>query len=202
MGNVRSAAITSWAITRFDPSVVVLVGIAGGVKKDGNDRLLGDVIVPQQFVEYDYGKQEDGSFQPRYQTFRPSPTLLDSASEAAAGEWYKRKKIASRPDGTKRVVPAVLCGVVLSGQRVVADDEFADGLKEEWSEVVGFEMEAAGAATAVYELGQRAEFVLIKGVSDWADRKKADDGWRAYAADSAAAFLVNLLAEVFNDMTP
>lgn len=48
-GNRRSAMITQWAIDHLNPRVILLLGIAGGIKKK-NDRLLGDLVIPEFYV--------------------------------------------------------------------------------------------------------------------------------------------------------
>jgi hypothetical protein len=53
-------------------------------------------------------------------------------------------------------------------------------------------MEAFGIALAAYESDAAPGFILIKGVSDWADPAK-DDAWQRYAAESAARFAVALV---------
>lgn len=89
--------------------------------------------------------------------------------------------------------PLVHFGVGLSAQQVVTDPNLVAELNENWPEAIGIEMEAVGSAMVVYENGSEIELLMIKGISDWADPNKADDLWRGYAADAAAAFAKELL---------
>jgi hypothetical protein len=45
----------------------------------------------------------------------------------------------------------------------------------------------------IYENGCKVEFLMIMGISDWADPNKADGFWRDYATDAAAAFAQELM---------
>jgi len=64
-GNTRAAAVTMWAITQLKPRYILLLGIAGGIEKK-NERMLGDVLIPELFVEYDHGKATAEGFERRY----------------------------------------------------------------------------------------------------------------------------------------
>jgi len=118
------------------------------------------------------------------------------ARETEKLDWGKRIQ-SKRPDGThKRVNTLAHFGVLMSGQQVVTDSDLVSKLQKDWPETVGLEMESVGAAMAVYENDDSATFLMIKGISDWADPKKADNLWRDYAADAAAAFAAHLLTRV------
>lgn len=96
----------------------------------------------------------------------------------------------ARPDGkTGRVIPQVHFGVIGSGQKVVSNPEFIKELKGAWPELIGVEMEAVGVALAAYSSEQAPGFLVVKGISDWADPSK-NDGWQAYASE---AFVASLL---------
>jgi adenosylhomocysteine nucleosidase len=51
MGKVRAAAETQFAIDRFTPEYLVNFGSAGGVNRD---RRVGDIVVGEKCVEYDF----------------------------------------------------------------------------------------------------------------------------------------------------
>ncbi len=65
-----------------------------------------------------------------------------------------------------------------------------------WPALLGVEMEAGGAATAVFQTPQPPGFFMIRGVSDFADQHKGSadvTSWREYACDVAAAYAIGLL---------
>ncbi|WP_414620265.1 hypothetical protein [Calothrix sp. CCY 0018] len=196
MGNSQAAITTQRAINEFNPSQIILAGIAGGVPKE-NSRYLGDIIVGEQIVDYALNKrvqaeQGNSQNQPRYQVYRPARVLLEAAKNLPLQNWAFCVK-AQRPDGTtRRVNPAVHFGVIASGNTVIADQDLRDELQSDWSQLVGIEMEGAGAALAAYESDFMPGIFLVKGMCDWADGSKNDD-WQEYAAETAASFVVGLL---------
>jgi nucleoside phosphorylase len=135
MGNVRSALATQGAITNFNPSHIILAGIAGGIPKD--NRYLGDILVGEQIVYYELGKQiqseqNTSQTQRRYETHRPAKLLLDAAKNVPHQNWVLSVK-TPRPDGTTgRVIPNVHFGVVASGDKVIADPSLRDELQSDW----------------------------------------------------------------------
>ncbi|XYH95543.1 hypothetical protein ACMHYB_48340 [Sorangium sp. So ce1128] len=197
MGNIHSAIAIEQAIAVWNPRNILLTGIAGGLK-DGSNRYLGDVIVAEQVVDYELAKQEADGARRRYQVYRPAKPLLDAARMLPAERWALSVKIA-RPDGTTgRTIPRVHFGVVASGQKVVKDPSLTSELKEDWAQLIGIEMEAAGAAAAAYESGTQPGILLVKSICDWADPGK-DDAWQDYAADAAATFATSLLASLVTE---
>ncbi|OJJ72316.1 hypothetical protein ASPBRDRAFT_41999 [Aspergillus brasiliensis CBS 101740] len=70
MGKVSAAGVAMGLRTSF-PSIelALVVGICGGVPSDPNrqrDIFLGDVILSQAVVEYDFGRQYPSGFQPKH----------------------------------------------------------------------------------------------------------------------------------------
>ncbi|NEP43357.1 MAG: hypothetical protein F6K35_30685 [Okeania sp. SIO2H7] len=83
-------------------------------------------------------------------------------------------------------------GVVASGEKVVADTSTIPELQGTWNKLIGVEMESFGVASAVDRLNSAPGMLMVKGICDWADSSKNDD-WQAYAADVAAAYVINFL---------
>ena len=191
MGNVRSAAVVQRAIAAWNPAHIVLTGITGGVRK-ATERILGDILIPEQVVDYEYGKTRPGESQHRWQVYRPDPGLLRTAKDLSPAFWVPKIK-APRPDGsTGRTNPLVHFGPLLSGQKVVTDPELVRELNDVWVEATGIEMEAIGVALATYVSETAPGFLVVKGISDWADPEKGAS-WRAYAAEAAASLVVTLV---------
>jgi nucleoside phosphorylase len=191
MGNVRAARAATEAIGIWNPAHIILVGYAGGVKKK-NERMLGDVLVADQVVDYELGKETPEGTQRRYQAYRPARPLLDGAKRLPPNTWALSIE-TTRPDGkTGRVVPQAHFGTIASGQKVIINLEMVEELQDDWAELIGVEMEGVGVALAAYESETSPGFLLVKGISDWADPKK-HDGWQQYAAEAAASFTIALL---------
>ncbi|KAJ8126681.1 hypothetical protein O1611_g6957 [Lasiodiplodia mahajangana] len=88
-----------------------------------------------------------------------------------------------RPD-----CPVIHCGLIGSSDKVIKDRQKRDALAKQYG-VLCVEMEAAGA------LHSDIPFLVIRGISDYADSHK-NDQWHSYASLTAAGFAKMLLCKV------
>lgn len=184
MGRVKAAVQTTNAINDLQPEIVLLVGIAGGVRKTVSD--LGDVIVGEQIVDYEQQKIDDGADPIRFDVYRGDRSLLKVAQEVA-DQWTPAMEL-------ERAVN-VKIGPIASGDKVVASAPHMERLLKQWPKLLGVEMEAGGVAAAAWFATSRPRFLMIRGVSDFADQEKntqAVDRVRPLACASAALFAVDL----------
>lgn len=192
MGNAGSAHAATLAISVWNPAAILLVGITGGVVASAPDLRLGDVLVPEQIVGYEQGKQRESGLERRFQVQRSSWTLMQTARGLTPDDWAPWIT-EPRPDGTTgSVVPTVYFDPVLSGEKIVAAEGLTAELLSSWPKAVGIEMEGMGAALAA-DRGE-LDFLMVKAVSDFADPTKADN-WHPYAAEAAARFAVSVLQQ-------
>ena len=190
MGNPGSAQAATLAISVWNPAYIILAGIAGGIRRPGDDLRLGDVLVPDRIVGYESAKIRPEGPEPRYEVLQPDWELLQTARGLDPRDWALGIT-ATRPDGHGgRVVPRAFFGPVFSGEKVLADGATLAGLRKDWGKAIGVEMEGLGVAVASYRGGPG--FLMAKAVSDFADAAK-DDDWHGYAAESAARFAVAVL---------
>ena len=195
MGNTSAAAGTQQVIDAWRPACVLLVGIAGGAAPAA---VLGDVLIADTVVGYEPGRSGADGLRRRPDVHRPAFPLLAAAKTIDPDDWVLTVT-APRPDGSA-VRPATHFGTVLSGEKVIADAATLDDLAGAWPGTIGVEMEGLGVAVAAYRAGAR--FLLVKGVSDRADRHK-DDAWQGYASEAAASFALALLkAAPFSSSVP
>lgn len=191
MGNVQSATAVTQAIDIWNPAAIVLTGIMGGV--EASERYLGDLIVAEQIVGYESGKVKDTGTETRFQVQLPTHGMIEKARHFPPEKWVCDRRTIPRPDGQSgRVIPQVHFGVVASGEKVIADTITVSELQSSWKKLIGVEMEGFGAALAVYQADSAPAMLMVKGICDWANPKKNDE-WQAYAADVAAAYVVNFL---------
>jgi len=186
MGNVEAGIATTQAIDVWNPNLIILVGIMGGVE-NGDERYLGDLIISEQIVGYEQSKITDIGIERRDEVLRPDYTLF----EAAKNFPFNGKTKVPRPDG-KNKLPSIHTGIVASGEKVIADTQTIPELQSNWSKLIGVEMESYGAALAAYKAESRPRFLMVKSICDWANPDK-NDKWQDYAADVAAVFVINLL---------
>jgi nucleoside phosphorylase len=191
MGNVSAAAAARQAIQVWKPDHLLLVGIAGGFRHSTNDLRLGDVLVADQVIGFELARMTPDGTHRKYELYRPDFDLLTAAKSVAGSEWAPNI-MAPRPSGPAggRTKPEAHFGAVLSGEKVFAYGASIDELRQTWPGAVGVEMESLGVALAAYRGG--CGFLMVKGVSDFADETK-DDRWRTYAAQAAAHFAAAIL---------
>ncbi|MCX7922042.1 MAG: 5'-methylthioadenosine/S-adenosylhomocysteine nucleosidase [Clostridia bacterium] len=191
MGNENAAITAAKSIEFFNPEAVIVTGILAGLKKsDKDEKLLGDVIFAEQIVGYEPAKVTQEGTKRRFDVLRSGYHLLMAARNLPMNKWVLESKI-DRPDGD-RIIPKVHFGVILSGDKVVSDTNFADEIKSSWVQAIGLEMEGYGTALAAFQSLNNVEMALIKSICDWASPDKNDE-WQLYAADIAAAYTVALI---------
>lgn len=184
-------AVTSCGIARDETLATLFVGVgtAFGVPSAAN---IGDVLVSDAVLFYDDRRvvDEDGAVVERV---RRSP-------QEASRPWVERmrERVAHSESGQPRIV----VGTLLSGGAVLESPSYRDQLVR-WhsptvspSTIVGGEMEAAGLVAAA---GDRS-WIVVKGVSDWADgaTRRDPDALRRQqqlASRNAAITILEMLAE-------
>ena len=146
---------------------IFAVGVCGGVKCKVD---LGDVVVSTVIQDYSALKIKDGKWINR------SPHW-DITQRTDFHQFLNREA-----NNTK-------LGMVLSSNVLVADAVIQEYLLETYPDAIGFEMEGNGIASACDDM-HKGEIIcmVVKGVSDLADKKK-DDNWQPQAALNAAEAL-------------
>lgn len=166
------------SIQAMRPAAVLMVGIAFGVAP--SKQPIGTILVSKQIQMYELQRvNEDASITLRGDKVTASPMLLNWVSHAEV-DWPE-------------TLPEIKKGLVLSGEKLVDNQDFRDQLVKIAPEAIGGEMEGAG----VYVASQSAkvEWLLVKAICDWADGNKATnkDEQQAEAAKAAAEFTVQML---------
>ncbi|KAL2812177.1 Pfs domain protein [Aspergillus granulosus] len=222
----------------------LMVGIGGGVPKEGVDIRLGDIVISEPtgsyggVVHYDHGKVlTGGEFERKGMLNHPPRCLLTAVSKLKAYHMIHESQVAAflaemnqklspsravrfaRPvqedhlflsdykhidtstkscnacDTTQIIPrrprddydPVIHYGLIASGSQLVADSQRRDDLGREM-DVRCIETEAAG-------LMNSHQFLVIRGICDYADSHKNDE-WQGYAAAAAAAYAKELLLMV------
>lgn len=190
MGRVNAATATSEAIKRWKPKHVVLVGIAGGIA--ARNVALGDLLISEQIVDYELQKITESGIQVRWSVHKASRRLYAAALNVIGDDWTAHIETKRPEAGT----PHIHIGPIASGDKVVAVENVLTEYRSVWPSLIGVEMEAAGVASACFAAARQPEFFMVRGVSDLADgNKNAPEtlGYRAYACDVAATYVVELL---------
>jgi nucleoside phosphorylase len=217
MGTNRTGVVVEKAFGRWDPSIVVLVGIAGGIH---DDIKLGDVVVASEVENYFEGAKASDSagkteFRRAGDSFKTNHALLgrvrnfEFTNRAAYRRWEqicseRRKTLRSDVDalvrdGLLRALPAQREGHIASGPLVVTSKEFTSWIREGDRSCIAIEMEAGGLMIAAHMDTEHRDALVVRGISDFGDERKAKldatggGALRRYAMENAVDFVWALI---------
>ncbi|MFI6226287.1 hypothetical protein ACIBCR_03075 [Micromonospora echinospora] len=184
----HSAALAYQQLRRyFRPPLVLLVGIAGGVRAD---LAVGDVVLSDEVIWYDSRRESAGGPRRRGRIQATAPVLRRRVSD-----FLVRRGTVVRPQPGQEF--HIHRGPIGSGNAVVTDSGSAiRSWLAETHETLAVETEAAGLAQAFYEEVDEDDglrgWMTVRGISDRADRHggHADHG---LAARHAALVMERLL---------
>ena len=195
-GNIDAAVLTTDTVRILRPRVVLMVGVAGGVK----DVQIGDVVASSKIYWSEPGKSEGGLVKSRPDTGPVSAALVQGARAVAAEDsWQSRR----RGDVADAPMPKVLVAPIVVGERVIASSRSADAdrIRARFDDAVAVAMEDVGVTKSADAAG--AAGLAIRGISDLLDDKTAADasGSQQTAAANAAAFAFELLTKLIHAST-
>jgi formylglycine-generating enzyme required for sulfatase activity/nucleoside phosphorylase len=163
------------AIEALTPTCCIMVGIAFGINSDKQH--LGEVLVSQKLQAYEPQKiTGSGKIIARGDRVTASSRLLDKFRSGDM-DW----------NGAK-----VHFGLILSGEILVDNKKFRDGLLALAPEAIGGEMEGAGLYAAANE--SKVDWILVKAICDWADGNKSYK-FQKKAAYNATSFTLHVIQQ-------
>jgi nucleoside phosphorylase len=206
-GRVESSILTTYILSRFQIRLLILCGIAGGLKsisqrqlRSKSDSNLGDVVFAHTLVDTEFKKISSVGVEYRDRVFHVSGQLVDLFTDF----WDERNLSIGRPlalaiKGTHRVEAHI--GMVVSGNKVVASTKDQESIGRRANNVgvdsspLAVEMEGIGVAVAAWRFGYKDKFFMIRGISDFANENKGSDEaiWRHKACNNAALTTVEFL---------
>lgn len=145
IGKVKTAANAQYLIDRFQVGCIFLIGVAGAINPDLQ---VGDIIISDRAIEYDCWQRC------WYQADR---RLIKAAVNAGERLQLKGK---------------LLVGSVLTGDQPCIDADKKSQLRQQFA---GDCVEMEGAAVAHVCYMNTVPFVIIRGISDLADKKAIDE---------------------------
>jgi nucleoside phosphorylase len=219
MGLVPAAIATERLLAEFAVREVAMVGIAGALNDDVG---LGDVVVASKVDSYQQaakavaGEADGVNFLLAGNVFQGPRFLLQVArnlrrmpeSAELFNSWTSatamRREQLGLPSHLVNDAADYVVAPIASGDVVGAASEFARWLRTKRDRTLtAIEMEAAGAAYAAYARIQGVPLLVVRGISDYADERKAEldrvaspqgrGAWRRYATMNATDLLVRIL---------
>lgn len=175
------------AVPILKPKAVFYVGICASLNE--RKAKLGDVVVSRELATYSSIKQTEKGIEDRNQKVPIRRNLLKLIQHIGNG-W---KPPLKKP--TDLEVEVRKDSVFLSGPEVVDSKKRRDELIRRTSVATAIECEGEGLLAAAHDLD--IEWIIIKGVSDYADGKKSQtDSWRPFASIMAASVVAHTLKDV------
>jgi nucleoside phosphorylase len=194
--NAAAAASLTQAIGEWNPSVVMFVGVAGGVPGEVD---LGDVVAATMVYDYEVGKDTAEGFVTRELQHRSAFRLRQRASLSATSDTWRRRVLAAAPALATQRDFNVKVEPIAAGSKVVAsaESETFALISRAAPRAVAVEMEGAGFLEACQRF-PHVDGIVIRGISDLLGGKADTDkqGWQKHAAANAAAFAFELLDQL------
>ncbi|PHN02322.1 5'-methylthioadenosine/S-adenosylhomocysteine nucleosidase family protein [Flavilitoribacter nigricans] len=180
---------TERAIRDWEPTVVLLVGIAGSIKDAG----IGDLVIASKAYGYDAGKETEKGYVARPDVVPTTPLMLELAKKVKHDKQWQRFATGTG------YTPEIYFGPIAAGDKVVAftGSKTYEIIKTHFNDTLAVEMESIGFAKIClhYPLIQ---CLNIRGISDQVDGKSHADagGSQPKAAAVAAAFMRGFIDEL------
>lgn len=168
----------SRAINNLSPRAVIMVGIAMGARK--SKQSIGDVLVSRQLTLYE--QRRVGKIEIVRGDRASASAALLSRFESSKTMWKPAVPVTVQP------------GLMLTGDKLVDNEELRKQLLRFEPEAVGVEMEGGGLYVACAEAG--IPWIVAKAICDWGDgtkRFKKEERQKTAAAN-AASFVFHALS--------
>lgn len=194
MGPHHAAVATERMVRRWDPAILMMVGIAASLDKEC---LVGDVVIATQIDAYLENAKavpkggEKYSFERSGEVYRGPRDLIQMVRnfEFAHATEYQAWRTACETNGAavlgeREFRELVNQGVIrdralfveghlASGSIVAASTAFASWLRDRDRKVCALEMEAGGLMVASFERKDPVKTLVVRGLSDCGDERKA-----------------------------
>lgn len=169
VGLVNAAATTQRGLERFNPSAVLMVGVAGAIDPA---LPLGAVVIPEYWVNHQVGAARPDGFYPVITPYQAAP------------DWLNRAQMLS---------DVITGGVGVSGDIFVNDPATRDRLSATFSARI-VDMESAAVAQVATQ--NAVPFLIIRAVSDTAGGQAEQEV--AYSVDAAILAACDALRDILN----
>jgi nucleoside phosphorylase len=196
--NDNAAAETALAIDHFEPEYVIFIGTAGRIKKDLN---IGDILIPELVIGYNYGKANKNEFQISLENIKgPSVPFVEVAKSVIRNKEFMKsfKKVKNKTSWT--IFKAYYDKPIASGNITLKDlnAQTAKDIKERFKNAAAaVDMEGIGFLKGC-EKFSNIQYILIRSISDFLSNKVAVNklGSRQVAAENALKMAIEILKNI------
>lgn len=196
MGMLSAALSTSKLLVRYRPRHCFMAGIAAGVRGDGSH---GDLLMAESAFDYGSGKI---SRKKNVATFEPDPRVINIDQQMMAeiqaierDQCFVAKLWEKWPGEKPKALSKCVRGPFASGAAVVQDINLIDSVVGRNRKLIGLDMEVYGFFHACHSASlPRPRFLAVKGISDFADKRK-NDRFQKFAAYMSAGFIKQIVHE-------
>lgn len=181
-----SSSTVADAIREVAPGAVVMVGIAFGVNEQTHT--LGTILVSKQLQDYDVqriGTRKNATSSRNRET--AAIVMRGDKVTASVRLLARLRNVAEEWTDS-----SIEFGLMLSGEKLVDNLDYRKSLEDLCPEALGGEMEGRGLYA---EAKDRAEWIIVKAICDWADGHKRTDKVKnqIVAARMSAVFVARAL---------
>lgn len=186
MGNVASCSLTSEMILLHRPKLMFLLGICGGADKTSQS--LQDIVISDEVILHDSGKIKEKDsiiyLHPDPKSLQISPALKSAIQNPLFTNNVKQALKKRFGLSTPQDIHCHI-GPIASGSCVIAAERAMASIKERIRKLQAVEMEGYGFAYACeYAAAPKPEWLIIKGICDFADANKGNEFQSKAAATS------------------
>ena len=184
MGSISSGATintVSSAIGLFNPDITIMPGICFGI--DEEKQSIGDLIIAEGIQPYNFKRVSKNSTQIRAGSIQASSILSNRIRNILTWEYINNEGTQAKK----------IHGILLSGEELIDNRAYRDELVSTFPLAKGGDMEGVGIHSAC---NGNCEWILIKGICDFADGNKSID--KKKRQEIAMCSAVSLCLELFN----
>lgn len=194
-GSVSMAVAACEVINLFNPTRMVLLGIAGGIQKAVN---IGDVVIADDVFYYDSRKElPSGEIDRRLKSYTMSNRMYNQVVRYRSiwNQQVSEVERVAQPAFALHVAP------IGTGEAVIGNSlsKVTEWLRSVHSKTCAVETEAGGFSDAINQMSDNTiDYLIIRGISDKADVNK-DDEHRRIASENAVTVLKDFIEKIFRN---
>jgi len=178
MGLVNSAVSATLALERFEPRVICMSGICGGVAGESE---IYDLLISQSCHQHDAGKWSKDGFKSEHYDVQLEVEVHHKLIEVASGPLVSRLDAdlnpakSEIPSGKERATCKIVTDAITSsGSAVIAEEGKTETLTVGQRKLTGFDMEVYSIYEAARHASKRTVFFAAKAVVDDGGENKGD----------------------------